>query len=132
MFSLVVDFPLRLFTMTGGSYVDEIIAPTPAFCNLSENAAYKINNLIKKGYLNKVRSENDRREDHLEVTEKYRTYYNISYNYMNTVMERIANRFSPEEISMLEQILDITSEELNLYSAMPPYAASVDLVKCGS
>lgn len=112
MFSLVVDFPPRLFTMIGGSYVDEIIAPTPAFCNLSENAAYKINNLIKKGYLNKVRSENDRREDHLEVTEKYRTYYNISYNYMNTVMERIANRFSPEEISVLEQILDITSEEL--------------------
>lgn len=70
MFSLVVDFPPRLFTMIGGSYVDEIIAPTPAFCNLSENAAYKINNLIKKGYLNKVRSENDRREDHLEVTEK--------------------------------------------------------------
>ena len=31
---------------------------------------------------------------------------------MNTVMERIANRFSPEEISMLEQILDIMSEEL--------------------
>ena len=34
----------------------------------SPNAAYKINNLVKKGYLKKVQSEEDKREYHLEVT----------------------------------------------------------------
>lgn len=44
----------------------------------SPNAAYKINNLVKKGYLKKVQSEEDKREYHLEVTQKYIDYYNIS------------------------------------------------------
>lgn len=45
------------------------------------NAAYKVNSLIKKGYLKKVQSENDRREYFLVVTQKYKDYYNISYSY---------------------------------------------------
>ena len=78
----------------------------------SPNAAYKINNLVKKGYLRKVRSERDKREYHLEVTEKYLNYYNISYNYMNTVMQRIEERFPPEDVERLKMILDITANEL--------------------
>ena len=45
----------------------------------SPNAAYKVNNLIKKGYLKKRQSEDDKREYHLVPTEKYMDYYNISY-----------------------------------------------------
>ena len=45
---------------------------------VSPNAAYKVNSLIKKGYLRKVQSADDRREYHLQVTEKYIHYYNIS------------------------------------------------------
>lgn len=78
----------------------------------SPNAAYKISNLMKKGYLKKVRNEDDKRAYHLEVTEKYLNYYNISYNYMNVVMDRIANRFTPEEIAVLEKLLVITADEL--------------------
>ncbi len=78
----------------------------------SPNAAYKINNLVKKGYLRKVQSEQDRREYHLEVTEKYLDYYNISYNYMDTVMKRIEDRFEPEEKEMLGKILRVMDEEL--------------------
>ena len=48
----------------------------------SPNAAYKVNSLIKKGYLRKVQSESDKREYHLEVTEKYLNYYNISSSYV--------------------------------------------------
>ena len=76
------------------------------------NAAYKVNSLIKKGYLNKVRSQDDRREFHLEVTEKYRAYYNISSSYLTTVMDRVEKRFSPEECAKLEEMLTIVSEEL--------------------
>ncbi len=78
----------------------------------SPNAAYKINNLVKKGYLKKVQSESDKREYHLQVTEKYLNYYNISYNYMNEVMNRIEARFEPEQVEELVKILEIMAEEL--------------------
>ncbi|MDD6572667.1 MAG: MarR family transcriptional regulator [Thermoflexaceae bacterium] len=78
----------------------------------SPNAAYKVNNLIKKGYLRKVQSQTDKREYHLEVTEKYVNYYNISYQYMETVMQRIEERFSEEELKIMEKILNVMDEEL--------------------
>ena len=78
----------------------------------SPNAAYKVNSLIQKGYLKKVRSETDRREYHLVATQKYVDYYNISYNYLSTVMERIQERFSPQEVAHLEEMLHIVSREL--------------------
>lgn len=81
-------------------------------CISSPNAAYKVNSLIKKGYLNKVQSESDRREYHLEVTEKYYQYYNISTNYLDRVMDRISERFTPEECGKLEEMLTIIHQEL--------------------
>lgn len=83
------------------------------FCKLSPpNAAYKINNLVRKGYITKERSAEDKREYHLEVTEKYMEDYGITYDYMNVVMKRIRERFSEKEVAELESILDIISSEL--------------------
>ena len=76
------------------------------------NAAYKINSLIKKGYLRKVQSSEDKREYYLEVTDKYMNYYNISANYMNDVMHRIEERFPKEKLDVLEEILEVTDAEL--------------------
>ena len=67
-------------------------------CISTPNAAYKVNSLVEKGYIRKIRSEKDRREYHLEVTQKYLDYYNISTSYIAQVMERIVERFPPEEI----------------------------------
>ena len=78
----------------------------------SPNAAYKVNSLIKKGYLKKVQSENDRREYFLVVTQKYEDYYNISYSYLSTVMERIKQRFSAEDVERIEEMLEVISDEL--------------------
>lgn len=78
----------------------------------SPNAAYKVNSLVKKGYLRKIQSKEDKREYHLEPTEKYIDYYNISYHYMDTVMDRIQERFTVEEQEQLEKFLTIVSEEL--------------------
>lgn len=78
----------------------------------SPNAAYKVNNLIKKGYLRKVQSENDKREFHLEVTEKYVDYYNINYSYIGKVMKRMENRFTPDELKIIERALVIMCDEL--------------------
>ena len=76
------------------------------------NAAYKVNNLIKKGYIRKVQSPDDRREYHLEITQKYVDYYNISISYMVEVMDRIAQRFPPADCAKLEEMLSIVSQEL--------------------
>ena len=54
------------------------VAEFASITNISSpNAAYKINNLVNKGYLKKVQSEDDKREYHLEVTDKYLNNYNI-------------------------------------------------------
>ena len=76
------------------------------------NAAYKVNSLVKKGYIRKVQSREDKREYHLEVTPKYIDYYNISASYMVEVMHRISSRFTPEECEKLEKMLSIVSREL--------------------
>ena len=81
-------------------------------CISPPNAAYKVNSLIKKGYIRKVQSETDRREYHLEVTQKYIDYYNISTNYIVEVMDRIARRFSEEDREKLEEMLVVISQEL--------------------
>lgn len=81
-------------------------------CISPPNAAYKVNSLIKKGYINKVQSETDRREYHLEVTQKYVDYYNISTTYMVEVMDRITKRFSLEDCKKLDEMLTIISGEL--------------------
>lgn len=78
----------------------------------SPNAAYKVNNLIKKGYVRKIQSQDDKREYHLEATEKYLNYYNISYHYTSIVMKRIEERFTPEEVKMLEKLFTVIDEEL--------------------
>ena len=76
------------------------------------NAAYKINSLVQKGYVEKRQSQEDKREYHLVATQKYREYYNISYQSLNTVMSRIRARFSPEDVAKLEGMLEIISREL--------------------
>lgn len=83
------------------------------------NAAYKVNSLVKKGYIRKVQSSQDRREYHLEVTQKYIDYYNVSISYMVEVMDRIARRFTAEECAKLEEMLTVVSQELMPEVAIP-------------
>lgn len=78
----------------------------------SPNAAYKVNSLIQKGYVEKIQSPKDRREYHLRPTQKYMDYYNISSNYRQEVMDRIKNRFTQEEASQLDRMLQVVGQEL--------------------
>lgn len=83
------------------------------FAKLSApNAAYKVANLVRKGYIRKVRSEVDRREYHLEVTEKYMKTYGVTYDYLGTVMARIRDRFPPEKVQELDEMLGVIDKEL--------------------
>ena len=48
------------------------ISEFAAFMRISlPNATYKVNSLVKKGYIQKKQSQEDQREYHLEVTQKY-------------------------------------------------------------
>ena len=76
------------------------------------NAAYKVNSLIQKGYVEKVQSSHDRREYHLRPTKKYMDYYNISSNYLREVMDRVKARFTPEEAVELDRMLQVVGQEL--------------------
>lgn len=78
----------------------------------SPNAAYKVNSLIQKGYVEKVQSSQDRREYHLRPTQKYMNYYNISSNYLQEVMDRIQARFTPEQARQLDEMLQVVGVEL--------------------
>ncbi|MCI6640314.1 MAG: MarR family winged helix-turn-helix transcriptional regulator [Pygmaiobacter massiliensis] len=89
------------------------VAEFSQFMNISTpNAAYKVNSLIQKGYVEKVRSQQDRREYHLCPTKKYLDYYNISYAYLETVVKRVEEHFSPQDVEKLEQMLNVVGREL--------------------
>lgn len=83
------------------------------FINISSpNATYKVNSLIQKGYIEKVQSETDKREYHLRVTDKYYKYYNISQSYVDTVLQRVKERCTPEEVEVFDRVLTIMKDEL--------------------
>lgn len=76
------------------------------------NAAYKVASLVRKGYVEKIQSETDRREYHLRPTKRAHSYYNISREYRHSVMKRIRERFTPEECAEFSRMLDIIASEL--------------------
>lgn len=83
------------------------------FLNISQsNATYKVNSLMKKGYLERQNSSTDRREYHLVLSEKYYHYEELLTSYEHTVIERIENRFSPEDLAKLDEMLSVISKEL--------------------
>lgn len=83
------------------------------------NAAYKINSMIRKGYLTKIRSEKDRREYFLEPTQKYYDYYRLSMSYVEEVAERVEKRVSLEDLEAVARVMRIMSEELMPEIALP-------------
>lgn len=83
------------------------------FLNISQsNATYKVNNLIKKGYLERQNSQVDRREYHLILSEKYYRYIELLTSYELQVVQRMKERFTPEDVEKLDEMLRVISAEL--------------------
>ncbi|MCR5088810.1 MAG: MarR family transcriptional regulator [Oscillospiraceae bacterium] len=83
------------------------------FLNISQsNATYKVTNLMKKGYLVRQNSRTDRREYHLILSDKFYRYMSLLSSYQDTVLHRIHDRFSEDEITEFDRMLRIISEEL--------------------
>ena len=97
--------------------IDLLAAPTIGefadFLNISQsNATYKVNSLMRKGYLVRQNSETDRREYHLVLSEKYYHYMELLTSYEDTVCRRIQDRFSEDELAVFDRILKTISDEL--------------------
>ena len=76
------------------------------------NAAYKVNSLIKKGYVTKVQSETDHREYHLQVTDRFIDYYKLCLDYVDVVGERMREKFDAETLKDMEDVLIQVTTEL--------------------
>ena len=97
--------------------IDLLHSPTVGqfadFLNISQsNATYKVNSLIRKGYLVRQNSSLDRREYHLVLSDKFYSYMSLLTSYVDTVMARIRDRFAQEDLESFDRILRTISDEL--------------------
>lgn len=107
--SAMEAFALEVIGMLGKPTVGQFAE----FLNISQsNATYKVNNLIKKGYVERLNSTTDRREYHLVLSEKYYKYINLMDSYQSEVLGRIEQRFSPEDVEKFDEMLRVISDEL--------------------
>lgn len=107
--SAMEAFSLEVINMLGQPTVGQFAD----FLNISQsNATYKVNSLMKKGYLERQNSQTDRREYHLVLSEKFFSYMGILSAYEKTVIDRVKARFSHEDVEKFDEILGVISNEL--------------------
>lgn len=107
--------------------IHELGSPTvnefASFINVtSPNAAYKVNSLLQKGYIRKVQSQDDKREYHLQVTDAYYKYYNLSQNYVHEVVGRMRETLSEEELAVMEKCMSRMLDEMMPEITLPDSA----------
>ena len=84
------------------------------FTGISQsNATYRVNCLIRKGYVNRVPSQRDRREFHLELTDKFMGCGPVFEQSCRVLAKRIALHMTPEETRKLTAILDDSLDKWN-------------------
>jgi DNA-binding MarR family transcriptional regulator len=74
---------------------------------------------VKKGYVDKIPSDTDRREIRLRLSDRFYHYYNISNDYIHRILSQMKERMSEDEcaqfirsLSMMIDIMDECSEPL--------------------
>ncbi len=83
------------------------------FLNVTQpNITYKVNKLVKKGYIDRIPSKADKREVYLEVTDKFFEYYNVKTAYLKLVISRAKQYFPDEDLEHFEYMLHTISAEL--------------------
>lgn len=107
--SAMEAFALEVIGMLGKPTVGQFAE----FLNISQsNATYKVNSLIKKGYVERLNSTTDRREYHLVLSDKYYKYINLMDSYQMEVLSRIEERFSREDVEKFDEMLKVIAGEL--------------------
>ncbi len=81
------------------------------FLGISQpNATYKINNLIEKGYIKRVPSEEDRRESRLIVSKKFFSYYGNRTQVISDAARVLKREFSEAEVEIFEKMLAVLND----------------------
>lgn len=107
--SAMEAFSLQVIYLLGKPTIGEFAE----FLNISQsNATYKINSLIKKGYIERENSLEDRREYHLVLSEKFYKYLALFKDYQGEVLERLKKRLPAQDVDKFDEILGIMSDEL--------------------
>lgn len=78
------------------------------------NITYRVNSLVKKGYVEKVNSKVDKRIVHLRVTQKYKDYQSFKNSYAREVIKMTEANLEEDEIQVLEKVLSLMADELVL------------------
>ena len=82
-----------------------------SFIHVSQpNAAYKVNNLVEKGHVEKVRSQKDRRQIHLFVTDKFKKYYQVNYDFVEDIRNCLENKVSEEKMQVFKEVLEVLDD----------------------
>ena len=69
----------------------------------SSHAAYKVRQLVEKGYVNKIPTE-DKRTFRLEVTEKFNGYYHKENSYGNYIFNLLSKSLTEEELEQTDEL----------------------------
>lgn len=77
------------------------------------NATYKVNNLMAKGYVQKVASETDRREFRLQTGSRYKSCCLESNDSLEAAVQKLNAQFSSEELKTTARVLDVLLRELD-------------------
>lgn len=70
------------------------------------NAAYKVKQLIEKGYIVKRADSEDGRVFRLHVTDKFSHFYDKGEFYGGFMIREIETKLKKEDVALLEQIFD--------------------------
>ena len=107
--------PMEIFCLEGIEAMERpTISQFARFTGISQsNATYRVNCLIKKGYVNRVPSNKDRREFHLELTDKFKGCGPVFEQSCRVLAKRISLHMTPEETEKLTSILDDSMEKWN-------------------
>ncbi|MCR4833537.1 MAG: MarR family transcriptional regulator [Butyrivibrio sp.] len=105
---------VEAFSMECIMALDEpTVAEFARMMNISApNAAYRVGQLVQKGYIEKIQSKTDQREYHLRPTQKFINYFNINTSYIDTICERCKDKFSEEDYNKLVELLSVIDDEL--------------------
>ena len=71
----------------------------------SSHAAYKVRQLIEKGYVEKVPTE-DKRTFRLEVTDKFKRYYHEDNAYGKYIFEVLKKTLTDEEVEQTDRLFE--------------------------
>ena len=60
--------------------------------------------------MEKVRSQKDRRQVHLFVTDKFKKYYQVNYDFVDDVLKCLEEKVPEEKMQVFKEVLDVLDD----------------------